>query len=52
VQARALRAIVEQIREIRTGRYVESFTGPEADVVLTLQMSDGSASARAWQVIF
>ena len=45
-------ATVEQIREIRTARYLDSFTGPGADVVLTLQMSDCIISARGWQVVF
>ncbi|MFH1743946.1 MAG: hypothetical protein ABIH23_33490 [bacterium] len=44
-------ATIEQIREIQTARYVENFTGSDRDVVLTLQMTDGTVSARAWQVI-
>ncbi|HPA47804.1 MAG TPA: hypothetical protein PLG59_11295 [bacterium] len=48
----AIRATVEQIREIRTARTVEQFTGLDKDIVLTLQMDDGMVSARPWQVIF
>ncbi len=44
-------ATIERIREIRTARYLDSFTGPANDVVITLQMSDGIASARGWELI-
>lgn len=44
-------ATIDQIREIRTARYLEDFTGPAKDVILTLLMADGMASARPWQVI-
>ncbi|HOE11849.1 MAG TPA: hypothetical protein PLQ35_11015 [bacterium] len=47
-----IRATVEQIREIRTARSVEQFTGLDKEIVLTLQMDDGMVSARPWQVIF
>lgn len=52
VQADNVSATIDQIREIRTARYVDSFTGPQKDVILTLQMSDGVVSARPWQIVF